>query len=220
MGRSIDGSIPGDQKNETHKSDYNYQTMDDCELVAACQNRDKKAFEHLMKRYERKVNSWLFYIVPHWQDRSDLVQEAFTRVWCSIGALRRTQAFNAWLRHLVTNLAYDSIRDRYRKPVYSIDDPVSSDGEDRTFAREIADDTHVPDTLYERQELAGAINKAIAKLPDDFRIAVVLREMGGLPYAEIAERTNTRVGTVKSRISRARHKIRDLMDSYLLEASL
>lgn len=202
-----------DQNNRDRDAIYN--NMTDCELVVACQDRDKRAFEHLMKRYERRVNGWLFHIAPQWQDRSDLVQEVFIRVWCSISGLRNSEAFKSWLHQLVTNLVYDNIRDRVRRPVFSIDDPVSLEGSERPLAREIADDSHVPDVLYERRELACAINRAIAKLPDEFRIAVVLREMGGLPYAEIAQRTKTRVGTVKSRISRARNKIRHLLDSYL-----
>lgn len=186
----------------------------DSQLIAACQDGDQKAFRYLMKKYERLVQAWIVQLWPDWQDKSDLVQEVFIKVWRSIGSLRKSAAFKMWLRQLVTNMVYDELRQRARRVVISID-TASADADEQAFAIQIADHSCVPDKLYERGELACAICTAIVGLPDEFRIAVVLREMGGLPYAEIAELTSTGVGTVKSRISRARKKVQELLQPYL-----
>jgi RNA polymerase sigma-70 factor (ECF subfamily) len=201
-----------------HARRTNYAEMTDAELICACQVRNEKAFEVLMKRYERTINSWIFQIAPDWQDRSDLVQEAMIKVWCSISTLRRIEAFRVWLHQLVTHVVYDHLRQLPRSPVISIDSPVLAEGDESEFQREIADFSRLPDTLYERNELACAIRKAISRLPDEFRIAVVLREMGGLPYAEIAQLTGTGSGTVKSRIFRARDKVKNILKTYLKTA--
>jgi RNA polymerase sigma-70 factor (ECF subfamily) len=192
-----------------------YGTKTDIELIACCQERDTRAFKHLMRRYESRVNYWLSRVMPQWQDRSDLQQEVMTKVWFSIRSLRRSEAFGRWLHQLVNNLAYDNMRDLSRMPLLSIDAPVATDGEERPLSREIADLSRIPENICERKELAWALRKAIDKLPEEFRTVVVMREINGLAYAEIARRTKCRVGTVKSRISRARQKIRHFLMQYL-----
>jgi RNA polymerase sigma-70 factor (ECF subfamily) len=192
--------------------------MSDSALIAACKSGDQWAFECLLKRYERTVNAWIFQLVPDWQDRSDLVQEVFIKVWRTIASLHRAEAFRVWLRRLTTHIVYDHLRRLPKSPALSIES-AETEGGDHPFTREIADFSRVPDVVYERNELDAAIRKALARLPDEFRIAVVLREMGGLTYEEIVERTGTGIGTVKSRISRARNKVKRLLSSYLKGSS-
>jgi RNA polymerase sigma-70 factor (ECF subfamily) len=192
-----------------------YASMSDGELILLCQSRDQKAFEHLIKRYERTIYAWIFQITPDFVDRCDLAQESMIKVWCSIGTLRRCEAFRVWLRQLVTHVVYDNLRQMPRNPMISIDAPLLSEGEETDYAKEIADNSCVPDTLYERHELACAIRGAIAKLPDEFRIAMMLREMAGLPYSEIAQLTGTGPGTVKSRIFRGRDRVKNILEPYL-----
>lgn len=191
-----------------------YAGMTDSELIAACQNRDQKAFQHLMNKYDHLIKAWISHAAPDWLDRSDLAQEVLIKVWRSIGGLRRSDAFKVWLHHVVTNIVYDHLRYRTRSQVISIDSPAA-EGEEQSLEKHISDVSRIPDRLYEQRELDCAIRKAIARLPDEFRLAVVLREMGGLAYADIAKLTNTGVGTVKSRIARARKKVQILLRPYL-----
>lgn len=196
-----------------------FEKMNDEELIAACQRKDKKAFEALVKRYQRTVYGLLYQLAPEWHDTSDLAQEIFIRVWRSIGTLRNARAFKSWLHQLVTNLFYDELRKRPKTAHVSLDEaPRSEDGEENQ-TRDIADLTSMPDELTQRRELSEAIHGAIVKLPEQFRTAIVLRELDGLSYEEIAGLTNSEIGTVKSRIARARCKVQYMLQDYAKLAS-
>lgn len=193
---------------------HHYDIMGDADLVVACQSKNKAAFEALVKRYQRTVYGLLYKLAPDWHDTADLAQEVFIRIWRSIGALRNPHAFRGWLNQLVTNLFYDELRRRPRNATISIDESLKQDdGEDTT--RDIADRSSMPDELTQRQELSEAIDSAIQKLPDQFRRVIVLRELEGLSYDEIAMITHSEIGTVKSRIARARAKVQDMLEEYL-----
>ncbi|HEY9786173.1 MAG TPA: sigma-70 family RNA polymerase sigma factor [Candidatus Obscuribacterales bacterium] len=195
-----------------------YDEMSDADLVFACQQRDTKAFEYLLKRHERSVYAILHHLAPEWSDTSDLAQEVFLRVWRSIGSLRKREAFKTWLYQIVTNLFYDELRERRKFGAVSLDEPVRTDREGEFTAAQIADTAASPDEVVERRELEVAIKAAMNDLPQEFRIMILLREMEGFSYNEIARLTGTELGTVKSRISRARQKMHEkllpFLDSY------
>ncbi len=178
----------------------------DTELVKACQNGDKRAFDTLMRRHKKHIEAALYQLAPDWhQQHEDMVQDVMFRIWRSIGGLKNPAAFKGWVRQVVTNQFYDQLRKKPRFPVYSLDAPL---GEDETSAsRDVIDDRGQPDEMLERQEIVDAVQSAIATLPQQFKNVIVLRELHGLPYDEIAALTNTEIGTVKSRIARARTKI-------------
>ncbi|MBX9695389.1 MAG: sigma-70 family RNA polymerase sigma factor [Cyanobacteria bacterium] len=194
-----------------------YSQKSDRDLVLACQKRDPAAFEELVKRHQRTVYALLYQLAPDWQDTSDLAQEVFIRVWRSINNLRNPSSFRGWLTQIVTNLFYDELRRRPRRlPTVSMDeglDPDAEDGESAT--RDIPDSSMVPDEKILNQELSQVIRDAMTKLPEQFRTAIVLREVEGLSYEEIAILTKTEMGTVKSRIARARTKLQELLQPYL-----
>jgi RNA polymerase sigma-70 factor (ECF subfamily) len=192
-----------------------FQLMSDAELVVACQTKNKAAFEVLVKRYQRNVYGLLYQLAPDWHDSSDLAQEVFIRIWRSIHTLRNPRAFRSWLHQLVTNLFYDELRKRPKNATISLDESLKSDESDENNTRDIADHSAMPDELTERRELSDLINKAIDKLPDQFRRVIVLRELDGLSYDEIAALTESEIGTVKSRIARARAKVQDMLQSYV-----
>jgi len=183
-----------------------YSDLSDAELVLACQNKDKQAFNVLLKRYDRYVHGLIYQMAPDWTNsREDLAQEVFIRVWRSIGTLRNPKAFKGWLNQLITNLFYDELRKRPRFPIVSMDEPIGSDEEGAT--RDIADSTNTPDELAHRREIIQKVHEAIDRLPEQFKNVIILRELHGLPYEQIAVMTKTEVGTVKSRIARARAKM-------------
>jgi RNA polymerase sigma-70 factor (ECF subfamily) len=194
---------------------HHYDTMSDAQLVIACQTKDKAAFESLVKRHQKTVYTLLYRLAPEWHDTSDMSQEAFIRIWRSIQTLRNPHAFRSWLNQLVTNLFYDELRKRPKNALVSMDEPIKSGDSDETVTRDIVDLSSMPDELSQRRELSEAINYAIEKLPEQFKTVIVLRELEGLSYDEIAEATQSEIGTVKSRIARARSKVQEMLEDYV-----
>lgn len=189
--------------------------MSETELVRACQNRNQDAFEALVHRYQRTVYGHLYKLAPDWNDTADLTQEVLIRIWRSLPALRDPRAFRRWLNQLVTNLFYDELRKRPKGATISIDESLKSDESEENITRDIPDESAMPDEVMQRHELSAAINDAIDKLPCQFRQVIVLRELEGLSYDEIAEITSSEIGTVKSRIARARAKVQNLLEAYV-----
>lgn len=198
-----------------------YREKSDRDLVLACQKRDPAAFEELVRRHQRTVYALLYQLAPDWSDTSDLAQECFIRVWRSINNLRNPSSFRSWLTQIVTNLFYDELRKRPRRlPTVSMDEGLGGDeGDDNSPTRDIPDVSALPDETILNNELSEVIRDAMNKLPEQFRTAIVLRELEGLSYEEIAILTKTEMGTVKSRIARARTKLQELLQPYIQRTS-
>jgi RNA polymerase sigma-70 factor (ECF subfamily) len=191
-----------------------YANMTDLELVKSCQRRDQMAFQHLYRRNERNVIGILHRLAPEQRDHSDLAQDVFIRLWTSIGGLRNPNAFKKWMSLITKNVFYDELR-RRRPRTVSIDSARYETDDDDVALLQIADQSPPPDELVELRELRGMIDRALVKLPVQFHQVIVLRDMEGLSYQEIGEATDTPVGTVKSRIARAREKMQLHLSPYL-----
>ncbi len=188
----------------------NYSEMDDAQLVLLCQKQNQAAFDVLIKRHQRNLHAMLYKLAPDWNDTADLAQEACIRIWKGIGKLQNPRAFKSWMGQIVTNLFYDELRKRPRQTVImSLDAPMGDDEESPT--RDLADPAAGPDEIYDRKDLRQTVDAAISTLPRQFRTAIILREVEDLPYDEIAKITQTDIGTVKSRISRARTKVQNIL---------
>jgi RNA polymerase sigma-70 factor (ECF subfamily) len=196
-----------------------YSQKSDRDLILACQKREPAAFEELVKRHQRTVYALMYQLAPDWTDTSDLAQEVFIRVWRNINNLRNPASFRSWLTQIVTNLFYDELRKRPRRlPTVSMDDPIGGEDTDETAetaTRDIPDTHPQPDEKALSTEMTDVIREAMLKLPEQFRTAIVLREVEGLSYEEIGVLTKTEMGTVKSRIARARTKLQELLKPYL-----
>ena len=189
---------------------------EDEELVIACQAGSREAMECLVKKHQRSVASLLYQLAPDWPDTSDLAQEVFIRVYRGINSLRNPKTFRSWFNQIVVNLFYDELRRRPRRlPTVSIDAPIESDNGESDLIREIPDPSLKPDENSLAQELDHLIKKAMAQLPEQFRTAIVLREIKGLSYEEIAEAIGCELGTVKSRIARARGRLQEVLSPYV-----
>lgn len=204
------------QNLRNNKKDFT--DIQDPELVELCQVGDKEAFEELVKRYQKRVFSLLYQLAPEWRDLNDLSQEVFIRVYRGIKNLRNPRIFKSWLNQIIVNLFYDELRKRPRTlRTISIDQNIEDDFGESEFARDVKDNGLRPDEISSNNELAVVIKKAMAQLPEQFRTAIVLRELQGLQYEEIAEILGCALGTVKSRIWRARDRLQELLEPYLKE---
>ena len=196
-----------------NKLQYKKMTIE--ELVVLSQQNDFKALEELIKREQKNIFATFSYLSRKRENIADLTQEALLRVAKNIQSLKNPKHFKSWLNQIVTNLFYDELRKNSRKPdIISIDE--ESD-EDTNFSIKsiLPDKKCKPPEKCITAEMEEIIKKEIKELPEPFRVAIVLRELQGLSYEEIARATNSSVGTVKSRISRARLKLQNGLKAYI-----
>ena len=178
--------------------------MEEQELILRCQQGDEAAFETLVRRYEQKVYALCRRMCRDEDDALEAAQDAFLAVWRGIGGYRADAAFSTWLYRLATNACLDRLRrEKKRGGDVSLDDTES-------FVEPV-DPAPRPEEQAEREETRRAVREALYALPDEYRAVLLLRETEQLSYAEIAEATGLELGTVKSRISRARLALRNYL---------
>ena len=180
----------------------------DATLIKEFLQGNEAAFEELVYGYEKKLYSLCYHYSGNQEDALDLVQEAFLRVYRFLPKFRSDASFSTWIYRLTVNVCLDFLRKKKPVLAFSIDQPLSL--EDGDVSREIADDTDTPLAILEKKEARQEIRKAIESLPQEQRVPIVLKEFQGLSYAEIAAVLRIPVGTVRSRISRGRLKLKDI----------
>jgi RNA polymerase sigma-70 factor, ECF subfamily len=187
------------------------------ELVALCQKRlrpERVMFAELLHRYQGHVDKLLYHLAPDWSDRADLAQEVWIRVYRNMRRLNDPAKFKGWLGRITTNLFYDELRRRKRnRATLSLDAPLALD--DGTIDWDVAATAPGPVDAMMTREFYDQLHRAIADLPEVFRTTIVLREIQGLSYEEIADTTGVSLGTVKSRIARARQRLQTDLEPYL-----
>ena len=193
-----------------------YKDMNLFDLITQAQNDNYEALEELIRREQKNIYSSFCYLGTNKENVSDLTQEALFRMSKNIKNLKNPSLFKSWLGQIVTNLFYDELRKKQRYPdAISIDTYWLNDENNDDSVLHICDNTLKPDEKTIGKELTDIIRETICKLPEHFRIVIILRELQGLSYEEIAKITQTNVGTVKSRISRARNKLQECLKPYL-----
>lgn len=180
-------------------------------LIERAQNGDRNALSELIGRYERKAYHLAFRLMGNHADASDAAQEALVRVYTRLHNFRGDSAFSTWLFRVVTNTCLDELRRRRRIRLASLDDPLLN--EEGFLPRQAAQDSDGPVDVAERHELQWMVRQAVHRLPDDYRTVVVLRDLQDLSYYEIAQVLGTSVGTIKSRLHRARLALRSILRS-------
>ncbi|APB34122.1 RNA polymerase sigma-70 factor [Gloeomargarita lithophora Alchichica-D10] len=187
------------------------------ELVCRCQQGfqpDRAAFTELVRRHQTHVERILYHLASDWNDRADLVQEVWVRAYRHIKRLQDPSKFRSWLSRIATNLFYDELRRRKRhQATISLDAPRQIGHTEIEW--DIACDGPGPSDDLATQEFYDRLKRAIADLPEVFRTTIILRELDGLAYEEIAEITGASLGTVKSRIARARARLQMELKPYL-----
>lgn len=184
--------------------------MDDVKkLVRQAQKGDMVAFEQLVTMYQDRIYGLGYHLTGNSADAQDVAQEAFIRAYNALKGFRLEADFGTWLHRIAVNVGIN-IR-RKRRPVVSLDAPVNTqDGGE--IQRELAATAETPEEAAERGELRGRVRRAMMELTEEHRIVLVLREIQGYAYDEIAEIMDCSLGTVKSRISRARRALREKLE--------
>lgn len=190
----------------------------DALLVERVKRGDSRAFEMLVVKYQRRIERLIARMVRDTDLVQDIAQESFIRAYRALPGFRGESAFYTWLYRIAVNTAKKALMDMKRDPVVSESALQAGDDPDETSRVEnTLTDAETPDAVLASKEIAAAVNAAVDNLSEDLRQAVTLREIEGLSYEEIAEVMNCPIGTVRSRIFRAREaiaaKLRPLLDT-------
>jgi len=183
--------------------------MDEVALIQSARQGDLDAFNRLVLAYQDRVFSQAYRLMGEMEAAEDAAQEAFISAFRNLKSFRGG-SFRAWLLRIVTNVCYDELRRRKRRPTTPLE-PLDAEDEEVESPRWLADPGESPEEHSERVELDRAIQGCLEDLPEEFRTVVVLVDVQGFDYIEAAEVIHTPVGTVKSRLSRARMRLRDCL---------
>ena len=165
---------------------------------------DANAFETLVLEYEKNVYNIALRMTGNSEDAADMTQEAFIKAYNSLQSFRGDSKFSVWLYRIVSNLCLDFLRSKKRRPAVSLS-AENEDGEEVEL--DIADESQSPEALLERKLTREAVRRGLDSLPEEQRQILLLREIQGFSYEEIAGALNLESGTVKSRIFRARKRL-------------
>lgn len=184
------------------------QSLQEADLVRRVQTGDDGAFDRLVELCSAQVYSLAYRLIGNNEDAQDLAQEAFVRVYQAIPRFRHDATFSTWLYRIVVNVCHDELARRRRRP--STMTELSGDDETSTQILDtMSAGGETPETLLLRRERQRALQHALLQLPEAYRMVVLLHDVQGLAYQEIAEVLHTGVGTVKSRLHRARLMLRE-----------
>lgn len=180
--------------------------MNEDKLIARAARGDAAAFNELLGAYEKKMYAVCLRMSGNHEDAQDCLQETMLRVYRAISGFKRQSSFSTWLYRVAMNTCLDELRKKRNRPSTSLDGLLETGWSP-------SDEFDTPERHALERERQQEIRRAIAELPEDMRAAVVLRDIEGLPYEEIARVLDINVGTIKSRISRGREKLREKMQA-------
>lgn len=180
---------------------------DEKRLIERARRGDLDAFDVLVKRYERTIYHVAYRLTGSSDDASDIAQDAFIRAWNNLKSFRGDAAFSTWLHRIVTNAFLDDRKKKRARPMRSLDEAIELD--ESSVTRQFEDTSPGPEAVAEGEERQRLLDRAIQTLPEAQRAMVILYHQQGLAYEEIAASVNLPIGTVKSRLNRARLALRD-----------
>jgi RNA polymerase sigma-70 factor, ECF subfamily len=179
----------------------------DLDLVQRVKNGDKEAFNLLVLKYQRKVGRLVRRLVSNSDEADDVVQDAFIKAYRALPQFRGDSAFYTWLYRIAVNTAKNHLVSRGKRPI-SLSELTSNEGDDESFEVPVVTiGNNTPEAELMSRQIAEAVNRAVSALPEELQTALSLREIDGLSYEEIAEAMNCPIGTVRSRIFRAREAV-------------
>ena len=184
--------------------------LDDSGVVARYLEGDRSAFAELVERYQTRLLNFIYRTTGDRERAEDLVQETFIRVYRHLHRFDQTKKFSTWIYTIASNLAKNELRNRSRNPLVLFQTLRRTwDADQRPLEWE--DNTYRPDDLFRKRHLRRTVEAAVAELPEHHRTVFVLREVEGKTYEEIAEITGCNLGTVKSRLNRARNRFAQII---------
>src|SRR5687768_2990319 len=187
---------------------------DDSAVVTAFLGGEERAFTELVERYQTRLLNFIYRTIGDRDRAEDLVQEVFIRVYRHLHRFDRSKKFSTWAYTIASNLAKNELRNRSRNPLVLFQTMQGSfEDEDRPLQFE--DTTARPDDLFRKRHLRELVEDTVAKLPEHHREVFVLRELEGKSYEEIADITHCNLGTVKSRLNRARSAFAAIIEPHI-----
>jgi RNA polymerase sigma-70 factor (ECF subfamily) len=188
--------------------------LEDTALVNAYLGGETRGFDVLVERYQTRLLNFVYRIVGDRERAEDLVQEVFVRVYRHLGRFDRSKKFSTWIYTIASNLAKNELRNRARNPLVLFTS-MTKGWEDEERPLEFEDPLSRPDDLFRKRHVRELVESSVAQLPTHHREVFMLREIEGRSYEEIAEITNCNLGTVKSRLNRARNSFAEIIEPAL-----
>lgn len=191
------------------------ERLSDNQLVAAAKAGDEDAFAEIVARYRGQITNFLYRFLNDYEESVDLAQETFVRVYFALDRYHTEYAFSTYIYRIASNLAISELRKRKRRRIMSLTGLFQGEEQDAEFQPE--DGAALPDQLLVETERDRIIAKAIAALPEKYRLPIVLRDVEQRSYEEVAAIMGLGLGTTKSRISRGRGLLREKLQGYFDE---
>jgi RNA polymerase sigma-70 factor (ECF subfamily) len=202
--------VNDDRRSEERSPREQLKQLDDSGVVAAFLDGNKRAFGELVERYQNRLLNFIYRTTGDRERAEDLVQETFIRVYRHLHRFDQSKKFSTWIYTISSNLAKNELRNRSRNPLVLFQTLMKNRQADER-PLEWEDNTYRPDDLFRKRHLKSQVDAAVDQLPEHHRTVFILREMEGKTYEEIAEITATNLGTVKSRLNRARNNFAQLI---------
>jgi RNA polymerase sigma-70 factor (ECF subfamily) len=199
---------------EVSRSSMPDEKLSDHALIDATRNGDEAAYEEIVNRYRNSITNYLYRFLNDYEEAVDLAQETFVRVYFALDRYHTQFAFSTYIYRIATNLAISEIRRRKRRRLLSLTGLFQTE-DDSSVEFQPPDSRILQDEELVEDERSEVIGRAIAALPEKYRIPVVLRDIEGKSYDEIAEIMELGLGTTKSRISRGRGLLKEKLQHYL-----
>jgi RNA polymerase sigma-70 factor (ECF subfamily) len=185
--------------------------LEDAGVVTAFLGGEERAFQELVDRYQTRLLNFVYRTIGDREKAEDLVQEVFIRVYRHLHRFDRSKKFSTWIYTIASNLAKNELRNRSRNPLVLFQ-TIRKNWQDDDRPLQFEDTTARPDDLFRKRHLRELVEDSVAKLPAHHREVFVLRELEGKSYEEIAEITECNLGTVKSRLNRARNAFAEIIE--------
>ncbi len=188
--------------------------LDDSGVVAAYLAGRSRAFDQLVERYQKRLLNFVYRTIGDRERAEDLVQEVFIRVHRHLHRFDQSKKFSTWIYTIASNLAKNELRNRSRSPLVYFQ-TIKKNWEADHRPLQFEDKNHRPEDLFRKRHLRQLVEWAVEQLPEHHRVVFVLRELEGKTYEEIADITDCNLGTVKSRLNRARNRFAQIIGPHL-----
>ncbi len=207
-------ALKSSARKQAYRTLEDLKTLDDGALVTEYMAGQARSFDAIVDRYQSRLLNFIYRTVGDRERSEDLVQEVFIRVHRHLARFDRTKKFSTWIYTIASNLAKNELRNRSRNPIVLFQTMTAGwDDEERPL--EFEDPQSRPDDLFRKRHVRSLVEQTVAQLPQHHREVFVLRELEGRSYEEIAEITHCNLGTVKSRLNRARSSFAEIIEPAL-----